>query len=221
MQRNESIFCTSGGARGFGEWEQTRLILSICNNQTLEPATLYRFEFVILNPMSDRDPASLKISANGTTAYPPLSMTALGLELFGISDGTDVLRIVTPAFETKTIVQTSPVPLAENTIILQLTSTLNVAATHKGVVVITGLVLPNGKDDGITLQGFEVVQGVETPSKIFCGNNGSSLWSNVSISLDLNVCPGETMFAASSYVVRMHLTNPDTSVTSPAISISA
>eukprot|EP00961_Rhodomonas_salina_P016140 217293-Rhodomonas_salina.1 len=171
----------------------------------------------VMNPQMDREPAVLTIYANGTTSFPAAAMIYPGADLFGIERGTDPFTVVGPMFTLKRIAQATPVPGKQNIMAIELTSSLSLNSAGSAAITITGLML--NPEDTIVLS----ITKNDAPSRVFCGQNGSQTFSNISHTLTLVICPGDIMVSDAEYILWFSFMNPEPeeSISSPNVYIEA
>jgi hypothetical protein len=115
------------------------------------------------------------------------------------------------------IAQTTPYPLANNTITVTLRSAVNLTADGNCVITLTGLInteTPDSLEHDITDVGIPD-DGISS-SSVF-GSTG--VWRRASGSLVLSVASGSTMVAGKSYVFSFKLVNPCMAQQAPSVSM--
>ena len=130
---------------------------------------------------------------------------------YGISGGLAPLKVVVPAFSTKTIQQSTPVSGASNnemTVTLRANYDLTTGGSSDATVTITGLA-------GSETDGSAIL--VSTCASNSLGTSGS--WDQNTGTLILTV--GTTVAANTDCAITFTLTNPTSDLTSPDVSVEA
>jgi hypothetical protein len=203
----------------FGEeatWRQdATVILAIQGHATMSRNTTYTLILPIINPETAPPLLSdLRISAFGSAV-----IEEQFLELNSTYSQAPTPDDVAPRSEVAAalslarIAQTSPYPLANNTITMTLSAAVNLTGDNECIVTVTGLtgsVTPDSSVHGIREMG---------------GSGGESVWGKAgkwrrdSGSLVLSISPGQTMVGGQQYVVSFDLVNSPIAQEAPRVSM--
>ena len=198
-----------------GTWRQdATVILAIQGQATMRRNTTYTLILPIINPEVPPLLSDLRISAFGSAVIEE-QFLELNSTYSQAPTPDDVARRseVAAALSSARIAQTSPYPLANNTITVTLSAAVNLTGDTDCIVTVTGLtgsVTPDSSEHGIREVGGS---GGET----VWGKAGE--WRRESGSLVLSISPGGTMVGGQQYVVSFDLVNSPIAQEAPSVSM--
>ena len=163
-----------------------------------------RIAFSLQNSDSDQPSPSVQVSAeikdgsgNAVGEIAQSEMAKPGMELYGVEDGTDPLKVALPEFGIKSIQQSTPVSGANNTLTVTLMANYHLGSGSR--VTVSGL-MGSQTADAAHL-------AVESTSDVF-GTTGE--WMQSSGQLVLHTAASGGMVAGSACVVTFSLQNSAT-----------
>lgn len=227
-----AIFCAntisfstvSGQATGTFDEATGTLLLAVCqSNLPVVAGGIYQIDFEIVNPDLPQESPDISVLASGTADFVAAAVAKPGpnASIFGLAGGKDPMRVVEATFLEKSIVQSTIMVHAVNTITATLK--LNVDLTSDGGNYLSICCLSNSVIEGNSVT--VAVTGEQPPQlcKDAAGTDGPGFgsWKPDIFQLDLYVCEGSLVPAEREFVLSFNVTNPGESQESPDVSISA
>jgi hypothetical protein len=206
----------NGGFAATGMWngsmsDPESLVLTSTGMQV---ASTYEARFNLTNPATNQSSPGVSIKAGVRSVYGDFSpaasiaMDASDNTLLGLASGSKPLEVVVPAFEVRTVEQSSPLAGVINTITISIKANCD---------------LPAGSI--VTIQQLTGSQTASSDAlRIEAGNGGfaaTGVWNGSMSDPESLVLTSTGMQVASTYEARFNLTNPATNQSSPGVSIKA
>ena len=204
------IMFSDGTTQGKAAWTSGTLTLTVHTGLTLASGTTYTFAFQVTNPSSAQSAQAISVAASGTQPFASAAMSSTGATLLGVANGADPLLVVVPAFDVKSIQQSTPMAGLPNTITVTLTANCNLA--DGSTVTVTGLT-GSQTADALAASPLSV-----TSTSNLLGTTG--VWTQTDGQLVLTAASGGTTAAIACEVIFV-LYNSDSPQDSPSVSVEA
>eukprot|EP00961_Rhodomonas_salina_P202604 2732960-Rhodomonas_salina.1 len=215
---SEGFLCYSGGLSGLGFWNQTQnaVLLEVCDGKVLLSSLLYEVSFNLTNPSIEQLSPAVSISAFTEGFSIAATAVVKGGELFGVPDGADPLRVVTPEFKISNVSQQVPFAATLNPLSFIVQMSVGASFADASAIRITGLV-------GAVISGPSVqIETDNTLSSAICDSSGTPGyvdWDTSDDTLTLNLCPGASIAANFLMQFSIENVNPTQNQDSPAVQI--